>query len=131
MRVSSLKAKGRRCSAAARQLLLDYAKELSPDDIQVTSSGVTGPDLTFSKEARYRYPLAVECKNVERLNVFEALAQAKSHQRNDDEIPTLVFTRNHEELYVAMRLQDLLELLQREKAVGMTLASSEAVMDWE
>lgn len=109
MRTSSAKAKGRRLAAAAKALLLQYAPELQDADINVTSSGVTGPDLTFSPLAQERYPFRVECKNQESISIWACLEQAEGH--GGCGTPVLIFSRNRSKTYVALELEELLRLL--------------------
>lgn len=111
MKTSSAKAKGRRACAEVRELLLAAAPALQADDIQVTPSGVTGEDLHLSPLARGYFPFTFECKNVEKLNIWDALEQAKSHAtKRQDLTPVLAFRRNHSELYVSLKLVDFLKL---------------------
>lgn len=114
MKTASAKAKGRRCAAELRDTLLEWAPDLKPDDIVVTSSGDTGEDLKLSPAARAVYPYVVECKNVEKLNVHEAYAQAVSHWQsrgsNKEEFPVLFFKRNHTDMKVVLSLEHFLKL---------------------
>lgn len=109
MKTSSAKAKGRRCAKEVRELLLQYAP-LGDKDIFVTSSGETGADLKLSEEALKRYPLAIECKNVEKLNIWAALEQADGHH-TEDQIPVVFFKRNRSNLYAALDAEAFVALL--------------------
>ena len=51
----------------------------------------------------------IECKNVERLNIHDAIAQAK-HDAHADELPTVFHKRNHCEWLVTMPLTDWIKL---------------------
>lgn len=119
MKTSSAKAKGRRCASLARETLLRHASVLEPGDINVTSSGVTGPDLILSPLAKRIFPFAIECKNVEKLNVWEALKQAESHVHDNGlgSVPVLIFSRNHSRTYIAMELEAFLKLYFRTGAI--------------
>jgi hypothetical protein len=111
MKTSSAKAKGRRLCQAVAEKLLTWAPDLKPDDIYVTPSGVTGEDLKLSPAAREIYPYAVECKNQESLNIWSALEQSRTHVKNPDVTPLVVFTRNREgREYVALELEHFLKL---------------------
>ena len=50
-----------------------------------------------------------EVKRVERLNLYDAMAQA-IHDAKDGELPTVFHRKNHSEWLVTMRLQDWMEL---------------------
>ena len=41
--------------------------------------GAGGEDLIMARAARQMFPFSVECKNVEKLNVWEAYEQAKAN----------------------------------------------------
>ncbi|MFK7874085.1 MAG: hypothetical protein AB8C84_13120 [Oligoflexales bacterium] len=84
--------------------------ELEPDDIRVTPSGVTGPDLQLSPKAQKQIPFTIEVKNQERLNIWASLKQAQNHKKDSDN-PLLVFTRNRENLYACLLLDDFLSLI--------------------
>lgn len=109
MKTSSAKAKGRRCAKELKEKLLFNFPDLEPDDIRVTPSGVTGPDLQLSPKAKKKFPFAIECKNVEKLNIWKALEQSESHTNHDT--PLLVFTRNRSNMYVSLSLEEFLSLL--------------------
>jgi len=112
MKTASAKAKGRRLCQKVKETLLSWAPDLSGDDIVVTSSGDTGEDLKLSPAARAVYPLAIECKNQESINIWAALEQARGHQR-EDAFPAVCFTRNREaRVYVAMDLEHFLRLVR-------------------
>lgn len=51
----------------------------------------------------------IESKRVERLNLYDAMAQA-IHDAKDGELPTVFHRKNHSEWLVSMRLQDWMEL---------------------
>ena len=85
MKPSSCKAKGRKACVEVRDLLLKYAPDLLPDDIRITPSGVPGDDLLLSPAAQKIYPLSVECKNVEKLTIWGALAQGEVRVDPEDE----------------------------------------------
>ena len=55
------------------------------------------------------FPYSVECKNVERLNVWSALSQAQANTK-EGTTALLVFGRNRTEPYVAMKLAEFMKL---------------------
>ncbi|HEY0110194.1 MAG TPA: hypothetical protein VGB67_11230, partial [Fibrella sp.] len=77
MRPSSAKAKGRRLQQWVRDTLLRFAPVLTVDDIRSTSMGAGGEDLLLSSAARSLYPYSIECKNVEALNIWNAIKQSE------------------------------------------------------
>lgn len=107
MRPSSAKAKGRRLQNAIKDMILAAFPSLEPDDVKPAIMGEAGRDIHLSPAAKRLLPVAFEAKNQERLNIWEALKQARSHAK-EGEVPLLVFTRNREEVYVALPFKDYL-----------------------
>jgi len=107
MRPASSKAKGRRFQQYIRDLLLKAADTLEEDDIRSTSMGAPGEDIQLSPAARKVYPYAIECKAVEKLNIWEAIRQAKENARKY--IPVVCFKRNNHEAWIAMPLKEYME----------------------
>jgi hypothetical protein len=114
VKTRSAKNKGRRLCADVRERLLSWAPDLKAGDIAVTPSGCTGEDLYLSPAAKSVYPLSIECKNQEALNIWASLKQAQSHVKAESgDVPVLVFTRNREgKNYIALDLEDFLKLVR-------------------
>lgn len=113
MRPSSCKAKGRRLQQEVRDALLQAAPSLEPDDIRSTSMGAYGEDILFSPAARRLYPISVECKNVEKINIWEAIDQARDNAGTFT--PVVVFKKNNEEAHVAIPLKHYIEIVSRSR----------------
>ena len=92
-------------------MILLVFKVLKPDDVRSTSMGASGEDVLLSPRARELFPYSVECKNVERLNVWAAWEQAVSNA--GDYEPLLVFKKNYSEPLVVVRCKHLFKLLER------------------
>ena len=56
----------------------------------------------------------IECKRVERLNLYDAMAQAKSDSR-DGEAPTVFHRKDRCDWLVTMRLEDWIRLYKGEE----------------
>lgn len=113
MKTKSAKAKGRRLAMEIRELLLKAALGgLDDADIGITPSGVTGDDLFFSPKGREYYPFSVECKNQERLNIWEAIDQVNKRARPDS-IPVVFFRKNHQRPYIAMDAEIFIQLFRK------------------
>jgi hypothetical protein len=110
MKPRSAKHKGRRFQQAVRRLILEQFPHLADEDVQVVSRSEPGTDIKLSPAAQSVFPYSVECKNVERLNIWSALAQAQDNAE-DGMTPLLVFARNRTEPYVAMKLTEFMTLL--------------------
>ena len=52
-----------------------------------------------------------ECKNQEKLNIWKALQQSQGDARGTLKIPLVVFTKNFENDYVALKYDDFVNLL--------------------
>ena len=75
MKVQSAKAKGRRLQQWVRTKLIEML-EVHPEDVESRSMGAGGEDIIMARAARQKFPFSVECKNTERLNVWDAYDQA-------------------------------------------------------
>jgi hypothetical protein len=78
MRPQSAKAKGRRLQQWVREQLIEHL-EVHPEDIESRSMGAGGEDLIMARAAREKFPHSIECKNVEKLNVWDAYEQAEAN----------------------------------------------------
>jgi len=82
-----------------------------PEDIESRSMGAGGEDLIMARAARERFPFSVECKNVEKLNVWEAYEQAKSNS-NDYE-PIVIMKKNQKKPLVVVDADFFISLFKR------------------
>ena len=81
MKTQSAKAKGRRLQQWVRNQLIEQL-DVHPEDIESRSMGAGGEDLIMARAARQKFPYSIECKNVEKLNIWEAYAQATANSGN-------------------------------------------------
>jgi hypothetical protein len=111
MKPRSAKAKGRKLQQTVRDTILENFQHLEPDDVKSAIMGESGADIKLSPAARKVFPYATECKNVEKLNIWQALEQA---EKNASEVttPLLFFKRNRSKLYVALEAEHFFELLK-------------------
>lgn len=110
MKPRSAKHKGRRFQATVRKFILEQFPHLEDEDVKVVFRSEPGPDIKLSTAARSVFPYSVECKNVERLNIWSALSQAQDNTE-EGTTPLLVFSRNRAEPHVAMKLTEFMKLL--------------------
>ena len=108
MKTSSAKAKGRRFQQWVRDQLIEQL-DIHPEDIESRSMGAGGEDLIMARAARSKFPYSIECKNQEKLNIWESLKQAE--ENSGDYPPILVFKRNRSKTYVTLELEDFLKLI--------------------
>jgi hypothetical protein len=112
MKTRSAKRKGKRLQTTVRQVILAQFPHLRDDDVTAAIRSEPGTDIKLSPLARRVFPYSVECKNVERLNIWNALSQAQANTK-EGTTPLLVFGRNRTEPYVAMKLTEFMRLLAR------------------
>jgi hypothetical protein len=110
MKSRSAKHKGRRFQTAVRKAILERFPHLVDDDVKVVVRSAPGTDITLSPLAQRMFPYSVECKNVERLNIWSALSQTQANTK-EGTTALLVFGRNRAEPYVAMKLAEFMKLL--------------------
>lgn len=111
MKPQSAKQKGRELCKRVKDLLLIWYQEAHTDDIKVTSSGAGGEDLQFSKAMRDLLPVSIECKARQKLNIWDAYAQAEANA--GPHIPMVAFKRNRGEILCALKMEDFLKLVSR------------------
>jgi hypothetical protein len=91
MNPQSAKAKGRRLQQWVRDKLIEML-EVHPEDIESRSMGAGGEDLIMARAARSKFPHSIECKNVEKLNIWDAYEQASVN--SGDYEPLVVIKKN-------------------------------------
>jgi hypothetical protein len=111
MRPQSAKAKGRRLQQWIREKLIECL-EIHPEDIESRSMGAGGEDLIMARAARSKFPHSIECKNVEKLNVWEAYEQAVSN--SGDYEPIIVMKKNGKKPLIVVDAEYYIKLHGRE-----------------
>ena len=99
MRPQSAKAKGRLFQQWVRDMLIEE-RNIHPEDIESRSMGAGGEDLIMARDARQKFPFSIECKNQEKLNVYEAYAQACAN--SGDPAPILFMKKNRKKPLVVL-----------------------------
>jgi len=92
MKTQSAKAKGRNLQKWVVNKLIEEF-DIHPEDIKSCSMGAGGEDVVMARAAREKFPFSVECKNVEKLNVWDAYEQAKANSSGYE--PIVVMKKNH------------------------------------
>ena len=111
MKTASRKAKGRRLQNKIRDLLIEhFSDELEDDDIRCAIMGESGEDLKLSPAARKLIPYSIECKNQEKLNIWDSLEQAE--ENSNGYTPILIFKRNRSKTYAVVELNHFLKLIK-------------------
>ena len=109
MKPSSCKGKGRRLQNFLKEKLHNYFPTLREGDVKTAVMGESGEDIILSPAARDLIPFSFECKNQERLNIWESLSQ--SEENSGDYIPAVVFKRNRSNTYIALDLEEFLKII--------------------
>ena len=92
MKTQSAKAKGRRLQQWMRDLLVEKL-DVHPADVESRSMGAGGEDLIMARAARKKFPYSIECKNQEKVNIWDAYDQAQ--ENSGDYEPIVVLKRNN------------------------------------
>ena len=109
MKSRSAKNKGKRLQNSFRDLLLETFTQLEPDDIRSAIMGESGEDIKLSPAARKIIPYSFECKNQEKLNIWEALSQAEENAGDYDSV--VIFKRNRSKTYAVINIEKFIELI--------------------
>ena len=98
-----------------REKIYEYFPSLREGDVKTAVMGESGEDIILSPAARDLIPYSFECKNQERLNVWESLSQAEDN--SGDYTPLLVFKRNRTKTYIAFELEEFLKLIGEKNGI--------------
>ena len=107
MKPQSAKAKGRRLQQQFRELLIEEL-DIHPEDIESRSMGAGGEDLIMARAAREKFPYSIECKNVEKLNVWEAYKQAEENSKDYE--PVVVMKKNNHKTLVVLDAEHFVKI---------------------
>ena len=89
MKTQSKKSKGRRLQKWVREQLIEKLN-IHEEDIESRSMGAGGEDLIMARAAREKFPYSLECKNQEKLNIWESYKQAPYQDCNEKEYKDLM-----------------------------------------
>ena len=110
MKTQSAKAKGRRLQQWFRDLLIEKLN-IHPEDIESRSMGAGGEDLIMARSARQKFPYSIECKNQEKINIWESYKQADENSKSYE--PVVVLKRNKHKPLVLVDAEYFVELHNR------------------
>ena len=118
MNPKSSKAKGRRLQNYVRDklrnmyiTLWEKAPKLEEDDIKSQTMGMPGEDIVLSPAAKKLIPYSFECKNNERLNIWQSIEQCEDNSNGS--IPVVVIKRNRSKVYAVMEFDEWLEIASK------------------
>ena len=112
MKTQSAKAKGRKLQQWFRDRLIDVL-EIHEEDIESRSMGAGGEDLIMARAAREKFPYSVECKNQEKINIWESYKQADMNSKVDE--PVVVLKRNNHKPLVLVDAEYFVNLHKEKK----------------
>ena len=107
MKTQSAKAKGRNLQKWVVTKLVETF-DIHPEDIKSCSMGAGGEDVVMARAAREKFPFSVECKNVQKLNVWDAYEQAQANSNGYE--PIVVMKKNHKKPLVVIDAESFIEL---------------------
>ena len=107
MKTSSAKAKGRRFQQWVRDKLIETLN-VHPEDVESRSMGAGGEDLIMARAAREKFPYSIECKNQEKLNIWESYKQASDNCGKYE--PIVVIKRNNHKPLVIIDAESFVKL---------------------
>lgn len=110
MKTQSAKAKGRLLQQWVRDKLIEEF-DIHPEDIKSTSMGAGGEDVTMARAARQKFPFSIECKNVEKLNVWDAYEQACANAGEYE--PLVVMKKNRKKPLVVLDAESFIKLMNQ------------------
>ena len=109
MKTQSAKAKGRNLQKWVVNKLIEEF-DIHPEDIKSCSMGAGGEDVVMARSAREKFPFSVECKNVEKLNVWDAYEQAKANSSGYE--PIVVMKKNHKKPLVVLDAEHFISMVK-------------------
>ena len=109
MKTQSAKAKGRNLQKWVVNKLIETF-DIHPEDIKSCSMGAGGEDVVMARAAREKFPFSVECKNVEKLNVWDAYEQAKANSSGYE--PIVVMKKNHKKPLVVLDAEHFISMVK-------------------
>ena len=129
MKPASAKQKGRRFQ---QQIATSICEKFNfnPQDVRSVSMGARGEDILMSSSAEVVFPYSIECKNVERLNIWAAIEQATCNATNG-KTPIVAFHKNRSQTYVAMPWQHFLDLTHKVNALTEDAKIQAGPAPWE
>ncbi len=112
--IRSRKAKGQKLQ---KEVVMKLRKKYGYDeketscfsgDIQAQPMGMSGVDIKLSPLAQEEIPYDIECKNVERPNIWAWIKQAEDNC-GETRTPLVIFKKNNSKTYAIIELDELLD----------------------
>lgn len=110
MKPQSAKAKGRLLQKWFAELITKTL-DLDPLDVESRPMGSQGEDIILGSQSRKKFPLSVECKNQEAVNVWKSYEQCAKNAPDSFE-PCLVIKRNRSKPLVVVDAEYFVSLFR-------------------
>ena len=107
MKPQSAKSKGRKFQQWVRDLLIERLN-IHPEDIESRSMGAAGEDIMMARSARNIFPMSIECKNQQSVNIWKSYEQAE--ENSGDYEPIVFLKRNNTKPLVLVDAEYFVEL---------------------
>ena len=107
MKTQSAKAKGRNLQKWVVAQLVEHLGA-NPEDIESRPMGSQGEDVIMGKQTRQIFPYSIECKNQEKLNVWDAYDQATENCKGYE--PIVVMKKNRRKPLIVIDAEEFLKL---------------------
>jgi hypothetical protein len=111
MKSASCKAKGR----TLQNLVCEKIRclfNLSQSDVKPAIMGESGMDIKLSQLARSIIPHAIECKNVEKINIWDSWEQATVNGKKELLEPMLIIKKNGKKPLMVIDMEYGFELIR-------------------
>jgi len=110
MKPQSAKQKGRKFQQWVRDLLIE-SLDIHPEDIESRSMGAGGEDIMMARAARASFPLSIECKCQQSVNIWKSYEQAK--ENSGDYEPIVFLKRNNTKPLVLVDAEYFVKLYKK------------------
>lgn len=110
MKPQSAKQKGRKFQQWVRDLLIE-SLDIHPEDIESRSMGAGGEDIMMARAARASFPLSIECKCQQSVNIWKSYEQAKENSGNYE--PIVFLKRNNTKPLVLVDAEYFVKLYKK------------------
>ena len=110
MKPQSAKQKGRKFQQWVRDLLIE-SLDIHPEDIESRSMGAAGEDIMMARTARASFPLSIECKCQQSVNIWKSYEQAKENSGNYE--PIVFLKRNNTKPLVLVDAEYFVKLYKK------------------
>ena len=110
MKPQSAKQKGRKFQQWVGDLLIE-SLDIHPEDIESRSMGAAGEDIMMARTARASFPLSIECKCQQSVNIWKSYEQAKENSGNYE--PIVFLKRNNTKPLVLVDAEYFVKLYKK------------------